>query len=139
MRLEAQNHVSRRTVIDPRRNIQILDLERLEEESKPGTELPAHGDAVLGVRPLQAPNSFNASFFTWSASGQVILWDHDGKCVASLWIGLQHGLGDGGEVNNELRAVEASTGVDFVASGDRNGVLRSGSMEGLQLGNSHCV
>lgn len=87
-------------------------------------ELPAHRDAVMGVRSLCCPNELQSSFFTWSAGGHLLLWDLDGRCKASLTIELEQQSETDTNTRNELVVVRAPPRGEYFVSGDKYGVLR---------------
>ncbi|KAI9880697.1 MAG: hypothetical protein M1830_001330 [Pleopsidium flavum] len=87
-------------------------------------ELPAHRDAVNGVRSLCHPNEVQSDFFTWSAGGSVLLWSLDGQCKASLTVDLEQQSDNDNETCNELVVVRAPPAGEYFVSGDKYGVLR---------------
>lgn len=92
-------------------------------------ELPAHGDAVMGVKSLSQGNHLQCHFYTWSARGFVLIWDLHGQCRASFSVELEQQPEYG--TTNELVVVrELSQGAYFV-SGDKYGVLRSAIRSGI--------
>lgn len=86
-------------------------------------ELPAHGDAVMGVESLSQGNQLLGHFFTWSAKGSVLIWDLHGKCRASFTVELEQQPEYG--TSNELVVVRALSQGPYFVSGDKCGVLRS--------------
>jgi hypothetical protein len=86
-------------------------------------KLPAHGEPVLGVDALNLPNSFDASFFTWSAGGSILFWSQDGICKDNLQAPLEQ-IEGGEDDPNELKTVCASSGVKYLLSGDKYGIFR---------------
>lgn len=112
-------------MIDSNHSIQLLGQTSEEGILRNNVlqQLPAHGDAVLGVRALSSPNVFGASFFTWSADGTVLFWDHDGLCKGYLQVELEQLEGNVDEIN-AMKVVGASLGAEYLVSGDKYGVLR---------------
>jgi len=112
--------------VDSHHSIRLSGLCSTDDESVVGEvlqKLPAHPDAVLGVHTLQRPNAIDAAFCTWSAGGSILFWGQDGVCMESLSVVLEQI--DGMEVeSNELKAVRASAGIEYVVTGDKYGVLR---------------
>ncbi|KAB2573163.1 Mitogen-activated protein kinase-binding protein 1 [Lasiodiplodia theobromae] len=109
--------------VDTRRAIRLLEVGTDGDSStnKIVQQLPAQGDAVLGVHSLPLSNSFDASFVTWSADGLIKFWAPDGTEKGDIKVHLEQ-LENCDEVN-ELRTIEPSPHVGFVATGDRYGVL----------------
>ncbi|KAI9697220.1 MAG: hypothetical protein M1836_004784 [Candelina mexicana] len=105
--------------IDSGHSIKIFD-----PFGKVSKDIPAHRDAVLGVRLLEIPTQMAACFFTWSVGGSVRFWDLAGKCKGEMNIELEHIGLDDDEYVNELKVVLASPTADFFVSGDKSGVLR---------------
>lgn len=112
--------------VDNRHGIQIRPLPSSNEADKlePALQdLPAHSDAVLGVRALAEPNELEAAFLTWSSSGTVIFWSSDCNARVTLQIPLDQPV-DMYNVVNELRAVVSSADASYAITGDRYGLLR---------------
>lgn len=112
--------------VDSRHSIRLSSLTLQDDESSLGSvvqKLPAHGEPVLGVSALNFPNSFDASFFTWSAGGSILFWSQDGICKDNLRIPLEQIEGSE-EDPNELKTVCASSGVKYLLSGDKYGIFR---------------
>lgn len=112
--------------VDNRHGIQLRPLPSSDDadELEPALQnLPAHSDAVLGVRALAEPNELGAAFFTWSSSGTVIFWSSDCDAQATLQIPLDQSA-DMYNVVNELRAVVSSVNASYAITGDRYGLLR---------------
>ena len=109
------DHYIRATVTSPRNDF-------LEQQSVV-LELPAHGDAVMGVKSLSQENKLQSHFYTWSAKGSVLIWDLHGKCRASFTVALEQ-QPEYGTANELVVVRELSQGAYFV-SGDKYGVLRS--------------
>ncbi|KAI9777339.1 MAG: hypothetical protein M1839_008947 [Geoglossum umbratile] len=113
--------------VDSSHSIKVLDLGTTDGVLAPKSkaqELPAHRDAVMGVKLLPQPNSFGATFFTWSIGGVVLFWKLDGTSMGEMNIELEQLLANDEEVPNELKVVQASQRADFLVSGDKYGVLR---------------
>ncbi|CAK7232371.1 hypothetical protein SEUCBS140593_008238 [Sporothrix eucalyptigena] len=87
--------------------------------------IPGHGEPILGIQALTMPNDANASFFTWSSSGRILLWNIDGEIQSSLQIPIDRAeTGDDLEPTNQLSAVRATQGGKLFVTADRCGVLR---------------
>ncbi|GKZ33354.1 hypothetical protein AbraIFM66950_003204 [Aspergillus brasiliensis] len=118
---------SRVVAVDSTNAIEIHLGDELGDEvdqRTPQTTVSAHRDAVLGIRGLKTPNSFEATFFTWSRKGSVKFWTSKGKCKDSRAIVLEHPPGSDEDVCNELKVLRATDEMDLFVSGDRFGVLR---------------
>ncbi|KAM3075246.1 hypothetical protein ACMFMG_007309 [Clarireedia jacksonii] len=85
--------------------------------------LPAHGDAVMGVKLLPANNLFDAAFLTWSADGSLVFWDAHGKSKSSIDIEVEQVSTDE-DAQNQCQVVRVSKDVKFLVTGDRCGVLK---------------
>ncbi|KAK5149310.1 hypothetical protein LTR04_007212 [Oleoguttula sp. CCFEE 6159] len=114
--------------LDSQHGIQVLKSPQSDDESSPQEviqQLPAHKDAVLGVKSLSLPNYFKASFYTWSAGGIVLFWSLDGTCSGRVTIPMEQSTYDD-DVANELKTVQAMSDENHVTvvSGDKYGVLR---------------
>ena len=113
--------------VDAKRAIRLYPIDNLydvSQQNRTGTLLPAHGDAVLGIRPLRTPNSLDAEFFTWSSGGAINFWDAQGKHHGSRKAKLDQLSSGEDDVWNELRIVCAAEDMSFFVSGDKLGVLR---------------
>lgn len=109
--------------VDSRRAIRLLEVGTDGDAStnKVVQQLPAQGDGVLGVHSLPLSNTFDASFVTWSADGMVKFWTPDGTAKGDIKVPLEQL--DSIDEANELRTIEPSPHVDFIATGDKYGVL----------------
>ncbi|EKG11138.1 hypothetical protein MPH_11756 [Macrophomina phaseolina MS6] len=109
--------------VDSRRAIRLLEVGTDGDASKNKVvqQLPAQGDGVLGVHSLPLSNTFDASFVTWSADGLVKFWCPDGTVKGDIKVHLEQL--DNCDEANELRTIEPSPHVDFIATGDKYGVL----------------
>lgn len=88
----------------------------------PHTQLPGQSDAVLGVQSLSRAG---ICFFTWSASGSVLLWDINGRVRESFEIAVDEAYtGNEVEPTNQLSVVKADEKGSIFAAGDRVGILR---------------
>ncbi|KAH0172461.1 WD40 repeat-like protein, partial [Aureobasidium melanogenum] len=86
-------------------------------------KLPAHSDAVLGVRAVAAPNEQDIAFISWSANGSVIFWSSECEAKAMIVVSMDQYV-DMQNVVNELKTVVAFSNVSHAVSGDKYGVLR---------------
>ncbi|KAK8174240.1 hypothetical protein IWX90DRAFT_413607 [Phyllosticta citrichinensis] len=110
--------------VDSRRAIRLVQVDIDEEHSyitNTVQQLPAQGEGVLGVHSLPFPNSFDASFVTWSADGVVKFWSPDGLIKGDIVVPLEQI--EGCEEPNELKKVRSAPQASFIAAGDKYGVL----------------
>ncbi|KAK8183818.1 quinon protein alcohol dehydrogenase-like superfamily [Phyllosticta citribraziliensis] len=110
--------------VDSRRAIRLVQVDIDEEHSyitNTVQQLPAQGEGVLGVHSLPFPNSFDASFVTWSADGVVKFWSPDGLIKGDIVVPLEQI--EGCEEPNELKKVRSTPQASFIAAGDKYGVL----------------
>lgn len=103
-----------------------VDVWRGDAVPRPGMsthmQLPGQGGPVLGVQSLARAG---VSFFTWSASGRVFLWDIHGRVQESFDIIVNGAHADSDmESSNQLAVVRADENGKIFAAGDRLGVLR---------------
>ncbi|KAH0376786.1 WD40 repeat-like protein, partial [Aureobasidium melanogenum] len=85
--------------------------------------LPAHSDAVLGVRAVAASNEQDIGFISWSANGSVIFWSSECEAKAMIVVSMDQYV-DMYNTVNELKTVVAFSNVSHAVSGDKYGVLR---------------
>ncbi|KAK6422616.1 hypothetical protein LTR95_016654, partial [Oleoguttula sp. CCFEE 5521] len=84
--------------------------------------LPAHNTPILGIAAMRSSSRTTARFFTYSADGVVRLWDALGTPVEQLKASIPSGNGVG-DAMNELKCVAASAAGEWLACGDKLGVL----------------
>lgn len=114
--------------IDARQSIDVWDPKHTPGDDCSNSlhiPIPGHGDPIMGVQVLSRPNASGAAFFTWSAAGNVVLWDLDGTVKATFDVAIEQ-TETWNELDqpNELCIVAASRGGDLFAAADRLGVLR---------------
>jgi len=85
-------------------------------------QLPAHGEAVLGVQPLHCSSMPNAAFLTFAGNGAIQIWDENGESVANLRIPLESSP-DICDIANETRTLAHVRGTSLLVIGDRFGTL----------------
>lgn len=113
--------------IDSNHSIKIINMSMVDGVPIPNSmvrELPAHRDAVLGVRLLPPTASSGAAFFTWSAGGLVLFWSLEGMNRGEFQVELEQPAEGEDDIANELKVVRASQSGDFFVTGDKYGVLR---------------
>ena len=113
--------------MDSRRNIRLTrSTENEDDSTKPAShQLPAHNEAVLGVRTLASQTCPEARFFTFAGNGVVCLWSEDGSSAsASLKIPVESSA-EMYDQTNELRAAAPMTtsSGEYVVAGDKYGTL----------------
>ncbi|KAI1418261.1 WD domain-containing protein [Hypoxylon sp. FL1857] len=114
--------------IDAKHSINIWGLDdsrgKIDLKSHP-IQIPGHQDPVLGVEALKRPNAPGADFYSWSGSGQVILWDTDGKIKSSFRVPLEEAcVDDEPNIVNQLTLVRATEGGQFFVTGDKLGIVK---------------
>lgn len=113
--------------LDSNHSIKIINMSTVDSVPVPNSmvrELPAHKDAVLGVRLLPNNHLSGASFFTWSIGGLVHFWSLEGVNRGDFSIELEQPTDSEDDVSNELRVLRISPMGDYFVSGDKYGVLR---------------
>lgn len=115
--------------VDSDRSINIWKEEMLPgtcaEASSSRTRLPGQNDPVLGIQSLTKTEESGPVFFTWSASGRILLWDLDGCVEENFDIAVDEAYtGNDIEPINQLCVVGADESGKLFAAGDRVGVLR---------------
>lgn len=111
--------------VDNHHGVQLRRLSDLASGNFQDTihNVPAHSDAVLGVRAHQSPNASNSAFLTWSAGGTVIYWSAACEMTASFNVPMSQSV-DMYNIANELKSVTSSAVSPITISGDRYGMLR---------------
>ncbi|ORY56119.1 WD repeat-containing protein [Pseudomassariella vexata] len=98
-------------------------------------QIPGHGDAILGVEVLCQPSNADAAFFTWTGSGNIVLWDVDGRIRDSFNVELEDAYFENeSDPVNQLTVVKATRGGKFFVTGDRLGVMKV-----IEYGSKDCV
>jgi WD40 repeat protein len=114
--------------IDSRRSIDVWNADHVPGADKTATThipIPGHGDPIMGIQTLSTPNDAGAAFFTWSGSGQVILWSLDGKVKASFDVPVEQVPTENElDPTNQLSVVRATRGGKLFITADRLGILR---------------
>ncbi|KAI1769635.1 WD domain-containing protein [Hypoxylon sp. FL1150] len=113
--------------VDSKRSIHIWRFEEPPGElnMKSPIPIPGHQDSILGVEALDRPNAASADFYSWSGSGQIILWDGEGKIKCSFQAPLEEAcFDDESDLVNQLNLVRATDCGRFFVTGDKLGVVR---------------
>lgn len=102
---------------------QVLPTRNTEVSSR--TTLPGQNEPVLGIQSLTYTAASGSAFFTWSASGKILLWNLDGCILKSFEITVDE-IYSGNDIEpiNQLCVVRADETGTIFAAGDRVGVLR---------------
>lgn len=96
-----------------------------DEKAAAHITLPGHGEPIAGVHRLARPNKMDASFLTWSGSGEVLFWDMEGCVKGSVQIPFDKTeLDTYGELGNQLVCVKTLRNGKHLVVGDRLGVLK---------------
>ncbi|KAK6955947.1 hypothetical protein Daesc_003594 [Daldinia eschscholtzii] len=114
--------------VDAKRSIHIWGLNKdpdtLDLENPP-IPIPGHQESILGVEALRRPIEVDADFFSWSASGQVILWDVEGKIKCSFQVPLEEAnFEEEPDFVNQLNLVRATEGGKYFVTGDKLGIVK---------------
>ncbi|OQO08448.1 hypothetical protein B0A48_06318 [Cryoendolithus antarcticus] len=99
-----------------------LQYDSLSSAENSGIALPAHNTPILGIAGIRSNCRNTARFLTYSADGVVRLWDPLGTPVVQLKASIPSGNGVG-DATNELKCVAASATGEWLACGDKLGVL----------------
>lgn len=114
--------------IDSKSSIDIWNPDYLPgQEAKSHAHIPmaGHGEPVAGVHRLQRPNKADASFLTFSGSGNVSYWDMEGRVKLSLEVPFEAVEIDSyTELSNQIVCAKAARHGKLVITGDRLGVLK---------------
>ncbi|KAI1506508.1 WD domain-containing protein [Biscogniauxia marginata] len=115
-------------MVDAKSSIHILKLDHLPVKVNAESSMipiPGHRDAIQGVEGLSRPNTADADFFSWSGSGEVVLWDVDGRIKSSFKVPLEDAYYDDelGLVN-QMTTIRATQGCNFFVTGDKHGIIR---------------
>ncbi|KAM5355560.1 hypothetical protein ACJ41O_002206 [Fusarium nematophilum] len=114
--------------IDSRHSIDIWSSEHVpgkDSQAMASIPIPGHGQPVTGIQVLQKPNYLDASFLTWTVSGNVTFWTLEGQVKASIDVPIEMI-----EPENELHPVNQLTYActtsdgNLLVAADRLGVLR---------------
>ncbi|KAK5661477.1 hypothetical protein OQA88_11379 [Cercophora sp. LCS_1] len=114
--------------IDTKRSVNIWSPDHIPTSSKCDKNhipIPGPGDHIVGVQRLAEPNAYQADFFTWSASGNVSVWNIDGMTKRSFDIPIEQiEAGNESEPVNQVVVVRATNDASFFVAGDKLGILR---------------
>lgn len=135
--------------IDSKQSIDIWSRDHLpgqKQDAIAHIPIPGHGESINGVHPLRRPNKPDASFITWSGSGNVTFWDTEGRQKMSVDVPI-----DAVEIDSEMGVSNQATCVETLRNGkqliigDRLGILRIFDVDTKELlldtkaHSMHCV
>ncbi|KAI5863465.1 WD domain-containing protein [Durotheca rogersii] len=114
--------------VDAKRSIHIWKFgdkpDEVDLKSSP-IPIPGHQDPVLGIEALGRPNASDADFYSWSGSGEVILWDVEGNIKSCFKVPLEEAcFDDESDLVNQLALVRATEGGKFFVVGDKLGIVK---------------
>jgi WD40 repeat protein len=114
--------------IDNKHSIDIWSPSYIPSEDRTDARhipIPGHGEPIVGIQAIPGRGSKDISFFTWSASGRVNLWDSEGMVKTSFNVPIEQiDIGDEADLVNELVMVRATENGNQFIAGDKLGVLR---------------
>ncbi|KAI1873391.1 hypothetical protein JX265_005013 [Neoarthrinium moseri] len=94
-------------------------------QSTTRVQIPGHGHAMHGVGALPQPNAPNAAFYTWSRSGNIVLWDTNGNTKESFKIPLEDAYFENeSDPGNQMSVVKTTEGAKYFITGDKLGILK---------------
>ncbi|OAQ96211.1 hypothetical protein LLEC1_01475 [Akanthomyces lecanii] len=135
--------------IDSKQSIDIWSCDHLpgqKQDAIAHIPIPGHGESVNGVQPLRRPNKPDASFITWSGSGNMTFWDTEGRQKMSVDVPI-----DAVEIDSEMGLSNQVTCVETLRNGkqlivgDRLGILKIFDVDTKELlldtkaHSMHCV
>ncbi|KAK4189943.1 WD40-repeat-containing domain protein [Podospora australis] len=87
--------------------------------------IPGPGDPIVGIQRLSPLNVSGATFFTWSGSGRVNIWEIEGMIKSAFDIPIEQiDVGGDADVPNHVVVVRAMNDGNVFIAGDKLGVLR---------------
>lgn len=96
-----------------------------ETEAIAHIPMVGNGDTINGIQPLRKPNAVDASFMTWSGSGNVTFWDLEGRARSCVTVPIEKmDVDDDLEPRNQLTCARTSRDGTLLATADRQGVLK---------------
>ncbi|GAO16555.1 hypothetical protein UVI_02023630 [Ustilaginoidea virens] len=114
--------------IDSNQSIDIWNSDYLpgqQADALAHIPIPGHGEPIMGVHALHRPNKVNASFLTWSASGNVTFWDLDGRIKLSFDVPMENMEPENELVLiNQLTCARATKSAKLLVAADRQGIVR---------------
>ncbi|EGP91414.1 uncharacterized protein MYCGRDRAFT_66546 [Zymoseptoria tritici IPO323] len=101
----------------------IISLAKTDDQQRQRRRLPAHEDAVLGVRNFTSTVLPEAAFYTFSGNGTVHFWTAHGVSVAEAMNVPVETSPEMWGMANGLTAMTALLDGTFMASGDKYGTV----------------
>ncbi|KAJ3519096.1 hypothetical protein NM208_g14266 [Fusarium decemcellulare] len=114
--------------IDSQHSIDIWNSDHVpgkDAQAVANIPIPGHGQPVTGIQVLQKPNDLDASFLTWTVSGNVTFWTLEGQVKASIDVPIEM-VEPENEMDpiNQLTCARTTSDGKLLVSADRLGVLR---------------
>ncbi|KAI0112066.1 WD domain-containing protein [Nemania sp. FL0031] len=114
--------------VDAKRSIDIWNQDHIPGTSRvqsTSIPIPGGGGAVMGVGGLAQSNVTGARFYTWSQSGQVILWSTDGTIKSTFQIPLDEAyFEEEPNLINQMVTIRATVDGKFFIAGDKLGFVK---------------
>lgn len=114
--------------MDSRQSIDIWNSDHIpgkDTDAVATIPIPGHGDPVTGIQVLQKQNELDASFLTWTVSGNVTFWSLDGSIKASVNVPIEiNDVEPELEPVNQLTYARTTSNGKLLVAADRLGVLR---------------
>ncbi|CAJ2511625.1 Uu.00g072500.m01.CDS01 [Anthostomella pinea] len=114
--------------VDAKRSIHIWKLDPIPGDintKSTSIPIPGHQDAILGIESLFRPNPSDADFYSWSGSGQVVLWDVDGNTKSTFQVPLEEAFfEEEPDFFNQMTTIRATKGGKFFVTGDKLGIIK---------------
>lgn len=118
----------RLVTIDSQQSIDIWSSDHVpgkDAKAMANIPIPGHGQSVTGIQVLQRPNDLDASFLTWTISGNVTFWTLEGQVKASIDVPIGRTEPENElDSANQLTCARATSDGKLLISADRLGVLR---------------
>ncbi|KAM6537321.1 hypothetical protein FALCPG4_003247 [Fusarium falciforme] len=115
--------------IDSRHCIDIWNYDHVpgkDAQAVASVPIPGHGQPVTGIQMLQKPNYLDASFLTWTVTGNVTFWTLEGQVKACVDVPIEITESENDLVGpiNQLTCARTTSDGKLLVSADRLGVLR---------------
>lgn len=114
--------------IDSKHSIDIWSPEHVpgkDTQAMTNIPIPGHGQPVTGIQVLQKPNTLDASFLTWTGSGNVTFWNMEAQIKASVDVPIEMSEPENEmDTANQLTFARTTNNGKYLIAADRLGVLR---------------
>ncbi|ETS79459.1 hypothetical protein PFICI_09312 [Pestalotiopsis fici W106-1] len=134
--------------VDSDQSINIWDASYMPgsgSETSTRAQIAGNGDTTQGVGAIPRSSRSEATFYTWSGSGSIQLWDTQGNIKESFDVALENAtFQNDGEPVNQMTACTTTPAADYFITGDKLGVLKVTDAETKQCvfetkaHSSHC-